>query len=52
MSLLTLLMGIPFALSGQYQRLNVIVAGVAGVASVAYGIFLMYELTLGGGVSS
>lgn len=51
MSLLTLLMGIPFALSGQYQRLNVIVAGVAGVASVAYGVFLMYELTLGGGVS-
>ena len=51
MSLLTLLMGIPFALSGQYQRLNVVVAGVAGVASVAYGVFLMYELTLGGGVS-
>ena len=51
MSLLTLLMGIPFALSGQYQRLNVVVAVVAGVASVAYGIFLMYELTLGGGVS-
>jgi len=51
MSLLTLLMGIPFALSGQYQRLNVVVAVVAGVASVAYGVFLMYELTLGGGVS-
>ena len=51
MSLLTLLMGIPFALSGRYERLNVVVAAVAGVASVAYGIFLMYELTLGGGVS-
>lgn len=51
MSAITLVMGIPFAVSGQYRRFNAVVAGVAGVASIAYGVFLMYELTLGEGLA-
>ena len=46
MGLLTLLMGIPFAISGQFQRLNAAIAGVAGIASIAFGAFLMYELAI------
>ena len=46
MGLLTLLMGIPFAISSQFQRLNAAVAGVAGTASIAFGAFLMYELAV------
>jgi len=50
MGVITLLMGIPFAISGRFQRLNTAVAGVAGAFSILFGIFLMYELTLGGGM--
>ena len=44
MGLLTLLMGIPFSFSGQFQRLNAAIARVAGTASIAFGLFLMYDL--------
>ncbi|MSQ40263.1 MAG: urease accessory protein UreH [Dehalococcoidia bacterium] len=44
MGLLTFLMGIPFALSGRYERLNRAIAGVAGAASIGFGAFLMYEI--------
>lgn len=50
MGLITLLMGIPFAMSGRFRRLNTAVAGVAGVISILFGVFLMYELALGGGI--
>ncbi len=46
MGLLTLLMGIPFAITGQIQRLNAAIARVAGTASIAFGVFLMYELAV------
>lgn len=46
MGLITLLMGIPFSVSGRFERLNQGIAGVAGTASVAFGLFLMYELAL------
>ncbi len=44
MGLLTLLIGIPFALSSQYERLNQVIASVAGVASIGLGAFLMYQI--------
>jgi sulfite exporter TauE/SafE len=46
MGALTLLMGIPFAISGQFQKLNNAIAGVAGTASIAFGVFLMYRLAV------
>ena len=46
MGLLTLLMGIPFALAGQFQRVNTAIARVAGTGSIAFGVFLMYELAI------
>jgi sulfite exporter TauE/SafE len=46
MSALTLLMGIPFAVSGQFQRLNAVIAGVAGTGSIVFGVFLMYRLAV------
>ncbi|MEE8442845.1 MAG: urease accessory protein UreH [Dehalococcoidia bacterium] len=46
MGLLTLLMGIPFAITGQVQRLNAAIARVAGTASIAFGVLLMYELAV------
>jgi high-affinity nickel permease len=47
MSLITLALGVPFALSGQYERLNRGVAGVAGAASLLFGVALMSDLALG-----
>ena len=44
MGILTLLMGIPFALTGRFERLNQTIAGIAGVASVAMGIIMIYEM--------
>lgn len=46
MGALTLLMGIPFAASGQFQRLNAAIAGVAGTGSIVFGVFLMYRLAV------
>ena len=46
MGTLTVIMGIPFAISGQFQRLNSAIAGIAGTASIAFGVFLMYRLAV------
>jgi cytochrome c biogenesis protein CcdA len=46
MGMLTVLMGIPFAISGQFQRINAAVASIAGTLSIAFGVFLMYELAI------
>ena len=46
MGAITLLMGIPFSMSGRFERVNRAIAGVAGVASISFGLFLMYELAI------
>ncbi len=46
MGILTLLIGIPFAFSGQFRRVNATIAGVAATLSIALGGFLMYELAV------
>lgn len=46
MGLITLVLGIPFALTGQFERINRLVAGTAGTASIAFGAFLMFELAI------
>ncbi|MBI2855539.1 MAG: urease accessory protein UreH [Chloroflexi bacterium] len=43
---ITLLMGIPFSISGRFERVNRAIAGVAGTASIVFGLFLMYELAI------
>ena len=47
MSVITLLIGIPFSVSGTSGRLNRMVAGVAGVASLVFGVALMSDVALG-----
>ena len=47
MAAITLLLGVPFALTGGFQRINRAVSGVAGVASVVMGAALMSDITLG-----
>ena len=46
MGVITLLMGIPFSVSGRFERVNMVIAGVAGTASIFFGTFLMYELAV------
>jgi high-affinity nickel permease len=46
MGILTLLIGIPFAVSGQFQRVNTAIAGVAATLSIALGVLLMYNLAV------
>ena len=46
MGAITLLMGIPFSMSGRFERVNRAIAGVAGIASISFGLFLMYELAI------
>lgn len=43
MGALTLLMGIPFAISSRFQRVNTTIAGIAGVVSIVFGVLIMYE---------
>ena len=47
MAAITLLLGVPFAITGGAQRLNRAVSGVAGGASVVLGGGLMSDITLG-----
>jgi ABC-type nickel/cobalt efflux system permease component RcnA len=44
MGLITLLMGIPFALSGRFEKVNRVVGGVAGLASIILGAWLMIKI--------
>ena len=46
MGIITLLMGIPFSISGRFERVNRAIAGAAGTASISFGLFLMYELAI------
>ena len=47
MAAITLLLGIPFALAGNRNRLSSAVASVAGAGSLAFGGVLMYDITMG-----
>ena len=47
MSVITLLIGIPFSISGTSGRLNRMVAGVAGAASLVFGVALISDMALG-----
>ena len=46
MAAITLILGVPFTLSGQFERLNRGVARVAGTASLIFGAALMSDLAL------
>ena len=46
MGLITLVMGIPFALSGRFEKVNRVIGGVAGLASIILGVWLMVEIGL------
>lgn len=47
MSAITLILGVPFSLSGGFRNLNVTVSGVAGFASIVLGGLLMSDIALG-----
>lgn len=47
MAAVTLVLGIPFAMSGRFERMNRTVAGVAGAASLVFGFALMADIALG-----
>ena len=47
MAAVTLVLGIPFAMSGRFERMNRTVAGVAGTASLIFGFALMADSALG-----
>ncbi len=47
MAIITLALGIPFAISGSYKRLNKIVSAVAGGLSIVFGAALMSDVALG-----
>ena len=47
MSVITVLLGVPFALTGNFNRLSGAVSSVAGVASVVLGAALMSDIVLG-----
>ena len=47
MAAITLLLGIPFALTGDRNRLNLAVASVAGAGSLVFGVALMSDIAMG-----
>ncbi|PKB64876.1 MAG: hypothetical protein BZY82_10195 [SAR202 cluster bacterium Io17-Chloro-G3] len=44
MSVITLLLGVPFAASGNFERLNKVVGGLAGSFSILFGVALISDL--------
>lgn len=44
MGIITIFLGLPFSLSSRAPTINRIVQGAAGVASILFGAFLMYEI--------
>ena len=50
MAMVTLLLGVPFAITGSFERVNSAVAGVAGTASAVFGVALMSDILLGTGL--
>jgi len=47
MATVTLVISIPFAMSGSFARVNRLVAGIAGLGSVTFGFALMVDIFLG-----
>ena len=47
MAAITLVLGIPFAITGGFNRLNRVVSGFAGGASMIFGAGLMSDIALG-----
>jgi cytochrome c biogenesis protein CcdA len=47
MAAVTLILGIPFAITGGFNRLNQVVSGAAGGASMIFGAGLMSDIALG-----
>ena len=47
MATITLLLGVPFAVSGRFDRISGAVSGVAGTASVVFGGALLSDITIG-----
>jgi hypothetical protein len=47
MAAITLVLGIPFAITGGFDRLNRVVSGVAGAASMVFGVALISDIALG-----
>lgn len=47
MAAITLLLGVPFAVTGQFERVNRVVAGIAGTSSFVFGFALMGEIASG-----
>jgi ABC-type nickel/cobalt efflux system permease component RcnA len=43
----TLILGVPLALSGRFERLSYTVSGIAGIVSLAFGLALMSDIGLG-----
>ena len=46
MAIITIVLSVPFAITGAYQKLNIIVSGVAGAISIIFGIALMSDNAL------
>jgi ABC-type nickel/cobalt efflux system permease component RcnA len=46
MGAITLLMGIPFSISARFERVNRAIASVAGISSISFGLFIMYQIAI------
>jgi ABC-type nickel/cobalt efflux system permease component RcnA len=44
MALITIVLSLPFAISGNHQKLNNVITGIAGTSSVIFGIALMSDI--------
>lgn len=44
MSSITLVLGLPFAVSGSFRNLNMVVSGIAGIASIVIGFMLTSDI--------
>ena len=44
MAAVTLVLGVPFAITGGFDRVNRVVSGIAGGASIAFGVALMSDI--------
>lgn len=47
MGVITLFLGVPFAIGGGFKKINTAVAGVAGMSSLVFGGALMSDIALG-----
>ncbi|MBI2853016.1 MAG: sulfite exporter TauE/SafE family protein [Chloroflexi bacterium] len=50
MGIISVFISLPFAISSQIPRLNRAIQAVTGIFSIVFGLFLMYETGIGGGL--